>query len=280
VAWISNSRDSVYVAVAAGGGGLQIARVPATGAPVLVLAQQTSGTPCAVATAMTGIVATAHASGGVALFQSPGRAALDLVTPGAGAPYTAPVVLGSGTSFPGGVPLERAHFQNPAGGATSLAFEPTAGPLPDLFVSDSSRLLVLRPGAMTVTAVEREPRLVPSVKGSIRLDVFPNPVGAEAIVRARVAAVADITGGPALLRATARIDILDVQGRMVRTLRGSLPPSGSSPTSGTGSDVAEIRLAWDGRDRAGRRVPSGRYWARLRSDGRTVGGATPFLVLK
>ena len=278
VAWIAHSRESTYVAIAAAGGGLQIARVPLLGTPGLVLAQQTSGFPCGVATAWTGVIAAAQSSGGVALFQAPGRAALDLVTPAAAAPYTAPVTFARGANWPGGMPLERAHFQNPAGGPTALAFEPTAGPLPDLFVSDSSRILVLRPGAMTVTGVEREPHQAPPAFGRVRLDVCPNPVSGEAVLRARATAHgAGSYGAVKLLRVSAQIDILDVQGRVVRTLRTpAAAAAGGAPESG----VAELRLNWDGRDRAGRRVPSGRYWARLRSDRDTVGGTTPFLVLK
>jgi len=271
LAWIPNSRDSAYVAIAAAAGGLQIARVPAAGAPEVVVAQQTLGAPCGVASAWTGMIGVAQGSGGVALFQSPGRAALDLVTAAAAPPYTAPVTLARGAGWPGGPPLEQAQFQNPAGGATALAFEPTAGPLPDLFVSDSSRMLVLRPGAMTVTAVEREPREAPPALGRVRLEVFPNPMSGAAIVRARAAARAG-AGGAILLRPNERIDILDVQGRIVRTLRG--------PTAGSGAGVAELRLAWDGRDRSGRRVPSGRYWASLGAEGRYVGNAIPFVVLK
>ncbi|HEU4723714.1 MAG TPA: hypothetical protein VFU59_00310, partial [Candidatus Eisenbacteria bacterium] len=220
IAWVSNSRETLYLAVAAAGGGLQIVRVPDSGAPSLVLAQQTSGPPCGVAAASTGVVAAAQASAGVALFQLPGRAALDLVTPGAAAPYTAPLALGSATSFPGGAPLTKAQFQNPAGGATALAFEPTSGPLPDLFVCDSSRMTVLRPGPTTITAVAWEPREAPPVLRSVRLDVYPNPVSGEAVLRARAASGAGAaSGGAGALRATERIDILDVQGRVVRTLR-------------------------------------------------------------
>ena len=273
LAWIPHSRDSAYVAIAAAAGGLQIARVPAAGAPELVAAQQTSAAPCGVASAWTGILGVAQAGGGVALFQSPGRPAFDLVTAAAAGPYTAPVLLARGAAWPGGTALEKAHFQNPAGGATALVFEPTAGPLPDLFVSDSSRMLVLRPGAMTVTAVEREPRAAPAALGRVRLDVFPNPISGAAIVRARAATRGGAESAP-LLRANERIDILDVQGRMVRTLQA--PSAGVGATAG----VAELRLEWDGRDRSGRRVPSGRYWARLRAEGRYVGEVIPFVVLK
>ena len=267
--WISDSSDSAYVAIAAGAAGLQIARVPGSGAPELVVTQQTSGAPCGVASAWTGILGVAQASGGVVLLQSPGRAALNQVTGVAAPPYNAPVILARGAGWPGGAPLEKAQFQSPAGGATSLVFEPTAGPLPDLFVCDSSRMLVLRPGGPTITTVERGPIHSPPALGRVRLDLFPNPVSGAAIVRARAAASRGMES-TSLLRANEQLDILDVQGRIVRTLHG---PSGVA-------GVAELRLEWDGRDRSGRRVPSGRYWARLRAEGRYAGEVVPFVVLK
>jgi hypothetical protein len=274
-AWVLNSRDSAYVAIAAAAGGLQIARVPATGAAELVVAQQSSGAPCGVGSAFTGILGVAQGSGGVTLFQSPGRALLDLVTAAAAAPYTAPVTMARGASWPGGAPLEKARFQNLAGGATALAFEETAGPLPDLFVSDGTRMLLLRPGSGTVTAVELGPREAPPALARVRLDLFPNPMSGEVIVRARPAARAG-AGAAVTLLASDRIDILDVQGRIVRTLRG---PSAGAGT-GSGGGIAELRIPWDGRDRSGRRVPSGRYWARPRGEGRYAGDAVPFVVLK
>ncbi len=267
--WISDSSDSAYVAIAAGAAGLQIARVPGSGASELVVTQQTSGAPCGVASAWTGILGVAQASGGVVLLQSPGRAALNQVTGVAAPPYNAPLILARGAGWPGGAPLEKAQFQSPAGGATSLAFEPTAGPLPDLFVSDSSRMLVLRPSAPTITMVERGPHQSPPALGRVRLDVFPNPMSGAAIVRARAMARRGMESA-SLLRANEQLDILDVQGRIVRTLHGRSAVAG----------VAELRLEWDGRDRSGRRVPSGRYWARLRAGGRYVGDVAPFVVLK
>lgn len=57
---------------------------------------------------------------------------------------------------------------------------------------------------------------------------------------------------------SATVDVLDLQGRVVRTLhRGELP---QGPTS----------LAWDGRDDAGRSLASGTYLARLRAGGMTA----------
>ncbi len=276
VAWIANAGDSGYVTVAAAAAGLAIARVPASGAPTLVAAQQTAAAACGVASAYTGILGVAQAAGGVALMQCPGRAALDLVTPTAQAPYTAPLVLARGAAWPGGgAPLEKATFANPAGGATALTFEPTAGPLPDLVVSDSSRVLILRPGAMTVTAVDvAEPRATPPWLGSVRLEAISNPMVGRGVFRARTIPCCgdqQVGGsGADFLRPDERIDIYDVRGRLVRTLRG---PGGAAW-------VAELHVDWDGRDRAGRQVPSGRYWARLRSRWPYVGDTTPFLLLR
>jgi hypothetical protein len=284
-AWVPNRRDSAYVAVAAGAGGVQIARVPATPgvAPTLVLAQQTAGAPCGLSSAPTGIVAAAQGDAGVALLQSPGAGALDLVTAAASAPYTAPVTLARGAAFPAGSALEKASFQNPGGGATALAFEPTLGPLPDLFVSDQNRVLVLRPGSAAVTAVALGESPPPAARGRVRLEVAPNPMGEACVIRARAAAVGSgdevaAPGAPAtgaLLRASPgdRVDVIDVQGRLLRTLR----PGRDDARGGVGSLGA---LAWDGRDRAGRRVPSGRYWLRLRDASGQAIGATAILILR
>jgi len=279
-AWIPNAGDSAYVAVAAGAGGLQIARVPGTAgaAPTLVLAQQTAGAACGLASAYTGILAAAQGTAGVALLQSPGAGALAVITPAASAPYTAPVVLARGAAFPGGTALEKATFQNPAGHATALAFEPTAGMLPDLFVSDQARVLVLRPGSAAVTSVAVGERPAPPARGRVTLDVSPNPSSGVCIVRVHgTTEVAGASGsgaasvGPVLrLRAGSRIDVLDVQGRLVRALR-------LERDAVRGEDGA---LRWDGRDRTGRQVPSGRYWLRLRDAGGHASGATPILLLR
>lgn len=271
LAWIANAGDSHYVAIAAGSAGVAIARVPASGTPTLIASQQTAAATCGIASARTGILGVAQAAGGVALMQSPGRAALDLVTPAAPAPYTAPLALARGAPWPGGgAALEKASFSNPAGGATSIAFEPQVGPLPDLVVSDSSRMLVLRPGSGTVTAVEeREPSATPPWAGRVRLEVLSNPMPGSGVFRATtVPAQGAFTS--AFLRPDERVDIFDVRGRLVRTLRG---PGGSG-------GVAEFRVAWDGRDGAGRSLATGRYWARLRSRYPHVGDTVSFLLLR
>ncbi|HMI30732.1 MAG TPA: hypothetical protein VK527_03265, partial [Candidatus Limnocylindrales bacterium] len=93
VTWISNTRDSVYLAVAASAAGVQIVRAPLAGAPSLVLVQQTAAPAIGLAGTWTGNLAAALGSGGVALMRVPGAAELDQIGPTAGAPYTGPVPL-------------------------------------------------------------------------------------------------------------------------------------------------------------------------------------------
>lgn len=57
------------------------------------------------------------------------------------------------------------------------------------------------------------------------------------------------TAGPA------QVDIIDIRGRVLRSLWSGVLPAGKRD------------LLWDGRDDAGRGVPSGVYWARLRQGG-------------
>ncbi len=59
LAWVSNTKDSSYVAVAASAGGMQLVRVPPAGggAPSLVLAQQTLAPAIGIAGAWTGTLA-------------------------------------------------------------------------------------------------------------------------------------------------------------------------------------------------------------------------------
>jgi hypothetical protein len=58
-------------------------------------------------------------------------------------------------------------------------------------------------------------------------------------------------------RGEAELVVVDVMGRRVRTL-----------WDGAEAAAGEHRVIWDGRDEAGRRVPSGIYWVRLRSGSR------------
>jgi hypothetical protein len=223
-----------------------------------------------LAAAWPGLIAAAQNGTGVALLQAPSATQLGQVTPGAAPPYTAPVVLARHASWPGGTALEQASFASPAGGATSVAFEPGGAPVADLFVSDRVRVLVLRPGSLTITAVDTDPSRSPPAAAPVRLDVLPNPSNGFCVVRAAAG-----PGGGSPLRSDTRIEIVDVRGRIVRVLEG-LPAA----AGGAGPAVPEIRRAWDGRDRAGRRVASGRYWARLRVSERASGTVVPLVIVR
>jgi hypothetical protein len=268
VAWLPMTGSADYAVVAAGAGGIQVVRIPSSGTPTVVLVQQTAGPPCGVAAAWPGLIGAAQIASGVTLLQAPGATQLDLVTTGAAPPYAAPVVLARNAPWPGGSPLELATFASPAGGATALAFEPGGAPAPDLFVSDRTRVLVLRPGSLTITSVVAEPKRTPPFLGWIALDVLPNPSNGDCVVRARAVAT-DSSFGSALLRPGTRIEIVDVRGRIVRVLAAPAGPA-----------VGEIRRAWDGRDSQGRRVASGRYWARIRTGYLLVGAIVPLAIIR
>ena len=134
----------------------------------------------------------------------------------------------------------------------------SAGPLSDLFVSDGERMLVLRPGTASVTAVEVTEAPLP--RGVGRLRAAPNPTSGVVTIEARVPGAAS--------RGALEIGIYDVQGRLVRTLRAPVR-DGIAPA------------VWDGRDGSGTPVASGRYWARLRRVGGVgVVGAAPIVILR
>src|SRR6267154_3597576 len=251
--WISNTRDSVFLAVAASAGGAQIVRAPLGGAPSLMLAQQTSAPAIGLAGTWTGTLAAALGTGGVALMRSPSGSELDQIAPTAGAPYTAPVTLSRGQLWTEGRALEVAWQWTPSASTTSLAFLGTSGPVPDLMVSDGSRALLLRPGQATIVAVAGErspPRVLPLV-----VSVAPNPISERTDV-----SVFDASAG--LHPGRIEIGIFDVQGRLVRRLR-----AGSGGAS-AGATASLLRLTWDGREDRGRRLGSGRYWLRARAGAR------------
>jgi hypothetical protein len=260
--WISNTRDSVYLAVAASAGGVEIVRAPLGGAPSLVLAQQTVAPAIGLAGAWTGTLAAALGSGGVALMRSPSGSELDKIAPAAGAPYTAPVALTRGQLWTEGRALEVAWQWTPSASSTSMQFQGSAGPIPDLLVSDGSRALLLRPGQATIVAVGEDrtpPRALPLV-----VSVAPNPLGEKA-------AISIFDAAPALRSGGIDVVIFDVQGRAVRTLRSATGGAATTPGS-------FLRLTWDGRDDRGRRLGSGRYWLRVRAGSREA--TRPVLILR
>jgi hypothetical protein len=274
--WISNSQESTYVAVAAAAGGVQIIRVPSSigTAPSLLLTQQTLASAIGIAGAWTGMIGVAEGTSGVALMRSPGAGFLDRIAPAAAPPYTAPVSLGRGVSWPAtGAALEVASHQAPTSNASALCFEGTAGPIPDLLVSDGARVLSLRPGTAPITAVEVES--TPPVPLRVRVSATPNPMegGGVFLVRSEWDAAASPAGsraasaGPAL--GPVRIEIYDVQGRLVRRL-----------LDGAHGAASAARLRWDGRDEQGRRLSSGRYWARVLRVFGSGEATTPVLMLR
>jgi hypothetical protein len=263
-AWISNTKDSVYVAVAAGAGGLQFIRVPKAGggAPSLVLVQQTASPDAGVAGTWTGTLAAAETSGGVALLRAPGAGFLDRILPAASPPYTAPVTLPRGAAWAAtGAALELATHQTPMSSATALRFKPTSGPIPNLLVSDGPRLLSLRPGQAAITAVEAQVARSPATGSHIAIAVRPNPMVTSALVEIRTVTASSGAGGGGGVLGTADplprnlvLEVFDVRGRAVRRIQVPLA---------LGASVATV--AWDGRNEAGQRVSSGRYWMRARS---------------
>jgi hypothetical protein len=251
VAWVRNTGDSIYAAVAASAGGMQILRVPRAGggSPSLVLSQQTLGPAIGLAGAWTGTLGVALGSSGAALLRAPGAAFLDRITPGAIAPYTPPVTLARLAAWSAtGSALEVASHQTPLSAMSAARFENTSGPNPDLLVSDGDRLLVLRPGNAAITAVEVPRESTPPATHIIHLRVAPNPsVGGDIRFEITAESVHGDEFTPRL--GTIRLEIFDLTGRLVGKLTAA------------GGDAA-VRVRWDGRDQAGRRVASGRYWVR------------------
>jgi hypothetical protein len=242
--WVSNTRDSVYLAVAASAAGVELVRAPLTGAPSLVMAQQMSAPAIGLGGTWTGTLAAAMGTGGVALLRAPSGSELDKILPAAPPPYAAPVTLTRGQTWTEGA-LERAWQWSWTASSTSMKFLGTTGPIPDLLVSDGPRALLLRPGNAAITAVGEEPS-PPRVR-PLQISVAPNP----AAERMEITVFdASSRAGIGALEA----EIYDVQGRLVRRIHG---PGGS------GSPLA--RLTWDGLDDRGSLLGSGRYWLHVRS---------------
>jgi len=238
-AWVSNTKDSVYLAVAAMAGGVQLVRAPLGGAPSLVLAQQTLGPAIGIAGTWTATLAAAMGFSGVALLRAPSGSELNKI----GSVYTAPVTLARGQAWTEGA-LEVGWQWAPSSAATSLRFLAAAGPNPDVLVSDGPRALLLRPGNATIVGVPEEspaPRAMPLV-----VRVAPNPISERAEVQ-----VFGISPAPAAGRV--QVEIFDLAGRLVRRI----------DTVGV-AGLPFARLAWDGLDQRGRRAASGRYWIRAR----------------
>jgi hypothetical protein len=110
---------------------------------------------------------------------------------------------------------------------------------------DSIRVLVFDPAAQPApVAVGPDAR---PVQLALR-EVAPNPMRGHARLHFELARSARI-----------RLDVLDLQGRRVRTLLDRTLEGGAGQSA-----------TWDGRDEAGRRVPAGLYVVRLASEGRST----------
>ena len=87
----------------------------------------------------------------------------------------------------------------------------------------------------------------PSSPKKLQLQVVPNPGSGEVAIRCMVPT-----------RTPAALELFDASGRMVRRLYDGDLPAG------------EIPVSWDGRDDAGRGLPAGLYFARIRIPGEVV----------
>jgi hypothetical protein len=245
IAWVPNTGDSTYLAVAAGAGGVQVVRARPGAAPELVLAQQTAAPAIGIAGAWTGTMAVALGAGGSALLRAPGAGELDKISPVAAAPYTEPVSLGRGAIWTEGRPLELAGLAVTSSATTSLRFLPGSGPIPDLLASDGARVLRIRPGAATITAVEVGGTPVPRAGLALEPNA-PNPFNPSTRLSYALARSARV-----------RLAIHDVHGREIAVVVDRWETPGRHA------------VVWDGRDAKGRTVGSGIYVARLSAAGET-----------
>jgi hypothetical protein len=243
LAWVANSVDSLYLAVAGMAGGVQVVRATPGNPPFLALAQRCDDMAIGLATTPTGIVAAALGSGGATMLKLPSRGEMDKISPSGSPPYQAPVVLGVGVNWTEGRPLKAGYFGAINSSITSMRFKPaTPGPIPDLLCADGVRTLVIRPGASAVVGVG-DP--TPRPTSGVRLLVSPNPAHDRAELRVYGSGTAGTEAAPT------EFVILDLQGRLVRKLEAP-PAAGAAPLL--------ARAFWDGRDHSGIMASPGRYW--------------------
>jgi hypothetical protein len=257
LAWLpSGSGDSLYCAVAAGAGGVQLISAPHGQPPFLALVQKVEAPAIGLATSLFGYAGVALGTSGATLLRMPVTPELDQINGLASPPYTAPVVLNLGASWTEGRALRTGTFGALSSSTTALRFRDFLGgtTAPDLLAADGVRTLVLHTGPAGVTGVG--PPTAPDRTEGIHLRVAPNP--------ARGAVEFRVVGDWALAGAIApgqpvEFSVVDLQGRVVRRL--------SSRALGSGASSLLARIAWDGRDQEGRPATPGRYWVRAAQRG-------------
>jgi len=115
--------------------------------------------------------------------------------------------------------------------------------------------IVLRDGSPEGPVVD-----APPARPRARLRAWPNPFNP----RVTIAWEGDVSAWSP----QDELEIVDARGRVVASLRGTLGPAGAgvegSDSAGGSGAAGAVRYVWDGRDRQGRQVASGVYWARLR----------------
>jgi len=269
VAWMSSGAgDSLYCAVAAAAGGVQLISAPHDQTPFLALVQKVEAPAIGLATSLFGYVGTALGTSGATLLRMPIPPELELITPIADPPYQAPIILDIGSTWTEGRPLRTGTFGAFSSSTVSLRFRGFLGgaSAPDLLCADANRTLTLGTGISGVTAVGDPGR--PRPTAGVELRISPNP--ARGATEFRVVGDWTLAGAMAPGQAV-EFSVVDLQGRVVRRLASA--PAGSGATS------LLARVAWDGRDQQGRPAVPGRYWVRAaQRGGWTARGA--FVLLR
>ncbi len=257
VAWVpSGSGDTLYCAVAASGGGVQLISAPHGQTPFLALVQRVEAPAIGLAASAFGYVGAALGSMGATLLRMPVTPELGQISPLASPPYLAPVVLDLGAPWTEGRALRTGTFGAFSSSTTALRFRDFQGgtSAPDLFCADANRTLVLRTGSSGVTGVGDHGSS--SWTRGLRLTVAPNPARGQAELRV----LGDWTlAGAIAPHAAVEFAIVDLQGRVVRRLSAAPVSSGAS--------ALLARVTWDGRDQQGQAAAPGRYWVRATQRG-------------
>ncbi|TMQ70324.1 MAG: hypothetical protein E6K80_08875 [Candidatus Eisenbacteria bacterium] len=257
VAWLpSGSGDSLYCAVAAAAGGVQLISVPHDQPPFLALVQRVEAPALGLGTSLFGYVGVALGTSGATLLRMPVTPELDQINPLASPPYTAPVVLDVGGAWTEGRPLRTGTFGAFSSATTSLRFRDFLGEAtaPDLLCADGARTVLLRTGTSGVTGIGSRPR--ENVTPGLHVVISPNP--ARGMAEFRVMGDWALAGAMAASQPI-EFSVIDLQGRLVRRM--------SSPPSGGGASTLLARIAWDGLDQQGSPAAPGRYWVRAAQRG-------------